>query len=525
MPSQTPDNVVPIKPRKGSLSDPDTELSKDLLATAEYAVATMAHTPYTTNEITIEEPIKGTAYTRTWQITVQNPKIGHTIAGDQDIYMAVMFYLQRGRFEDPYVRVSRYEICKLLGWKPNTQRYDQITGACQRFMNVQFTSKNAFMDPETGERFGEIGFRVVDSYAFFDKSPSSAQLKRMRAKDPLARGMLQESLPLNYMRISEEFLLLCRHTGKKMIDLGFYRSLSRPEVRWLYRFLDKNLHRKPEYRIGLRKLRLRQGLVEPLADKYIKRKLKPRLQELQDSGFLSFFDFEKVGAAEDPWHLVVRPGPQFHASRGKRHRKESNPRQDAQVTPGAHVAPNTRGVEDALVRYWRESRGITVSGAISRADRRTAQQLLDQLEDVAEAKRAIDFAISVAAKTGFTPESFSYVLQNNYPERSRQAASDPTNATTADQAPEHALVHRYNAERASHLDAAWSSLAAADRETAIAAATATLTEKYADKIATWPKSVLSSTAERHARNSLASDFESFDDWLSNQKNVPPSGSA
>ncbi len=513
MPSPT-NNLVPFDPKRGNAST-DPILSKDLLSAAEYFVATMAHTPFTAREIVIKEPIGTTGEERIWKLKVRDPDIGHTIAGDQDVFMAIMDDLQRGDFGDNQVRVNRHQICKTLGWAPNKQRYQQISGACERLMNVTFTAENTFVDPLTKERFGRIKFNVVSAYLFMDKIPTKTQLQRIKAHDSFADALLQEELPLSYIRVSEEFLMLAKHTQKKMLDLGFYKSLSRPEVKWLYRFLDKNLHNKPQYKIGLRKLRRRQGLVEPLEDKYIKRKLKPRLDELKERGFLSTYEFEKKGGPDDPWHMVVRPGPQFHVSRGKRNRKDPNPTEAVKSAPEGQNGPNTRSLEDSLVRYWRERRGFPQEGAISRSDRKTAGELLAQLESLDEAKHAIDFALERAGESGLKePEFFSFVLQNNYPERSRARETTSTeDARTAEaERRRQGLIDGYSEAKARHLDHVWEALSEGAQEAAIEKAIEQLREKHRDTIKSWPENVLRATAQRHARQAGA-DFPELKEWL------------
>jgi len=392
-------DVLSTKQRTGGI-DPKTitpALSRELIEVAEYFMATMAHTPFVHREkIVVEDVIRGEhdrngkPLLKRWTVTWADPTIGHTIAGDHDIRTAIMYFLHETDFQEEKIYRNRADICRVLGWSPGKRTYMRIEKACDRLMNVTFTGENVQMKPGEG-RYSRIKFRFIDAYGFVDRE---GYLRRA-----------QQTLPLDYIRISPEFLEAGRQASKKMINLDFYRSLSRPEVKWLYSFADKNLYKKPEYRIGLRKLRRRQGLGSA-PDKEIKRQLKTKCEELQKKEFFTY-RFVKEGPPHDPWHLVLHPGRVFHVLRGRRGK-------------GRKIHDENVSVLE-LAQYWRTRKGHPLNGPIDRSDQNHFVDLLSQTNgNVQVARTAIDLALDSFPGAN----SPSYVLGKSYPQRALKEYQD-----------------------------------------------------------------------------------------------------
>ncbi len=377
---------------------------------AEWPVVTLAHAP-------IREPIvipntighDEMGIPQDWELALRNVALGAPIAGDQDIYVAVMALLHETDFRERVLRITRADLCRVLEWHPSDKKYLRIQDALSRFRNVTYKGKNIFKDPKTGERFGYIEFGFVDSFAFSDRPP-----KRRKGAD-------QPELPLSYVRLADEFLILCRQANLKLIDLDFYRSLSRPETRWLYRFLDKNFYKRSEYRIGLRKLRRRQGLLSTLDPKFIKRDHKPRLEELKAKGFLRDWRFEKSNDPEDPWNLWVAKDPTYGLRRLQRRSDGPTPQEAEKRTSDERITPKTATPEsslDQLVAYFSlRQLGIEKTAATA-GERKSASVILEHAGGDSEIARSIvDFAIAEAKQTDFNMRNIAGVLTNSYPER------------------------------------------------------------------------------------------------------------
>lgn len=385
---------------------------RELIDLAEWPVVTMHHTP-------VKAPIRipniasdgsPDGVLQGWELALRNIELGAPNAGDQDLYVAVAAFLHETDFRERVLRVTRADICRVLGWQPGKNTYTRIREGLSRLRNVTYKGENIFRDPETGARYGYIEFGFIDSFAFSDRPPKRSK------KHP------QPELPMSYVRISDEFLILCRRGNLKVIDLEFYRALSRPETRWLYRFLDKNLFKRSEYRIGLRKLRLRQGLTANYDPKYIKRDLKPRLEELHARGFLDAWSFERGSDPEDPWLLRVRKNPRFAPRSAQKAPEGPTPQPKGERAAGASVARNTgipvSGPAADLVSHFHELFHGATRVQPTRSELEKAADLLKRCSgNLERAKACVAWIQREARNSNFAIQSFGGLLTNGYPER------------------------------------------------------------------------------------------------------------
>lgn len=386
---------------------------RELIDLAEWPVVTMHHTPVR-RAVVIDNILTGgtgdAQIPQGWELALRSVDLGAPMAGDQDVYVAIMACLHQSDFRERILRITRADICRTLGWQPNDDKYNRIRDALSRLRNVTYKGRNIFKDPNTGARFGYIEFGFVDSFAFSDRPPKRS------SKHP------QPELPLSYVRVSDEFLILCRQGNLKVIDLEFYRALSRPETRWLFRFLDKNLFKRSEYRIGFRKLRLRQALNPDYDPKYIKRDLKPRLEELTAKGFLESWSFERGNDPDDPWLLRVKKRASFGLRRALAQPQVPTP----QRAPERAAAPcSTRnspipepGPAADLVAYFHELFHGAARVSATATELAKGRDLLARCGgDVDRAKGCIEWIRKEARQTNFAIQSFGGLLSNGYPER------------------------------------------------------------------------------------------------------------
>ncbi|MBZ5639211.1 MAG: replication initiator protein A [Acidobacteriia bacterium] len=488
-------------------------LGREPIDLAEWPVVTLAHVPIR-DRLVIENVLgadaDGSGIPQGWELALRNLAVGAPIAGDQDIYVAIMAFLHETDFNvnERVLRITRADICRVLDWQPNLKRYLRIQDALSRFRNVTYKGRNIFKDPETGQRYGYIEFGFIDSFGFSDRPP-----KRKK-------GARQPELPLSYVRIADEFLILCRHANLKLIDLDFYRSLSRPETRWLYRFLDKNLYKRTEYRIGLWKLRRKQGLLANRDPKYIKRDHEPRLEELKGKGFLRDWRFEKSSDPEDRWQLWVAKDPAFGLRRLARRSYGPTPQGAPKRAAGERIGPpeghQEAGAPEAdLVAYF-ESTFHGVAGVpASKSELGKAADLLRRCDgDVARARFCIDWTRKEAERTNFLIQNFGGLLSNNYPER---ALSDVKRCEQgrADAAAEERvrLIHaRYQNWKNAEIEARWNALSPEDQERRVGIATAELRKSQGDRLSYWQKDAVARHAHHSAKLQLAEGLCSFEDW-------------
>jgi hypothetical protein len=484
---------------------------------AEWPVVTLAHAPIR-NAVIIENVLgarpEGSGIPQGWELFLRDAAIGAPIAGDQDVYVAIMAILHETDFRERVLRITRADVCRVLEWLPSDKKYHRIEEALSRFRNVTYKGKNIFTDPKTGDRFGYIEFGFVDSFAFSDRPP-----KRRK-------GAAQPELPLSYIRLADEFLILCRQANLKLIDLDFYRALSRPETRWLYRFLDKNLYKRNEYRIGLNKLRRKQGLVSGYDPKYIKRDHAPRLDELQAKGFLRSYRFEKSRDPEEPWQLWVEKNPAFSTRRAPRKISDTESPRNAKRSPDERIRTNTTPLEaptdatKALVAYFHDRFHGTPAIPTSASEIAKARDLLARCEDDFErACFCVDWIFKEAERTRFAIQNFSGLLLNGYPERALAALSATKDRASRNAARQEIaeLRDRYDVWYRRESRARMEALAPAERQNRIAES---LSELRADRtggtFSSLPERTQEQIAQRRVERSLAADLPAFEEWSQSQ---------
>jgi len=486
---------------------------------AEWPVVTLAHAPIR-DRVVIENILgadaDGNGIPQGWELALRNAALGAPIAGDQDIYVAIMAFLHETDFRERVLRITRADLCRVLDWLPSDKKYRRIQDALSRFRNVTYKGTNIFKDPKSAERFGYVEFGFVDSFGFSDRPP-----KRRK-------GAEQPELPLSYVRLADEFLILCRHANLKLIDLDFYRSLSRPETRWLYRFLDKNLYKRNEYRIGLSKLRRKQGLVSTLDPKFIKRDHLPRLEELKAKGFLRDFRFEKGQDSEDPWQLWVTKDPRFALRRVSRrlpgiikHQDEPNRASGERIrtNSGPQEAGSTGSAIDLVIYFYERFHGAAPESP-SKSEVVKAEALLARCAgDVAKARFCIDWTRQEAARTRFPIQHFSALLLNGYPERALAAlvAEHARAAKSRDRRAEADLKDGYDVWCRKEIDRRYRALETAERDRRLADA---LSELRAGRLgvtfSSWPESMQKRIAESKMRRGLGRGLPTFDEWTSSE---------
>jgi hypothetical protein len=499
----------PSRVRKSPL-----HIAREPIDLAEWPVVTLAHAPIR-DRVVIENILgadsDGNGVPQGWELALRNAALGAPIAGDQDIYVAIMALLHETDFRERVLRITRADLCRVLEWRPSDKKYLRIQDSLSRFRNVTYTGKNIFKDPKTGERFGYIEFGFVDSFAFSDRPPKRA------------KGADQPELPLSYVRLADEFLILCRHAHLKLINLDFYRSLSRPETRWLYRFLDKNLYKRNEYRIGLSKLRRKQGLLATLDPKYIKRDHKPRLDELKAKGFLRDFRFEKGSDRDDPWQIWVLKDPAFGVRRAARRLSGMEPPEDTKPAPESPSARNSAvqesgsiGSTGELVGYFHQSFHGTARATASKSEIAKAAELLSRCTgDVVKAKHCIDWTRNEAGRTNFAIQHFSALLLNGYPERAlaNLDAERETVAAARTRQEQDERQETYNAWFRQELDRRLNAIDPVERERLISEA---LVELRAGRpgitFSSFPEQTQRRIAESKLRRGVGRGLPSFDEW-------------
>ena len=494
----------------------DFSSSREEISLSEFPITTMTQRNAGVTEFPIEELVHfdqaGNPVYRRWTI-VGTQKFGLPIAGDEEIYVAIMKLAEHYDFTERIIPATRYQVCQLLGLKPDGKVYRRIAEAFYRLRHTSFVHENVFREPSTGALIRHKSFGIIDAFQFADRTSQ------------VASPVEQNGFPLNYFRLSDEFLERVRQGHKKRLDLDFYRKLSTYLSKRLFRFFDKNRHRKTDYEIYLAKLAGRVGLLGTYTGPQLRRLFRRPLEELQGRGLLDSYSFEK---GIEGWKLHVT----FNAGYGPAAAKK--PSSGLDVTPERKIAPNapmwaSEGVQnkasaERLVRRFHERIHGTLDQAPTKGEVAKANELLTMQSGYDLALYTVDFACDCMRQSNWTDvQNFGAVLSNGYPDRAREAyaAEQKERARREALDKRHADEARYLEWRDQEETRRWNALDPSDRDRRIADAVAELTAKAGESgTRLWSEEAKQRTAERRARAGLMKDLPTFEDWLSRQEADP-----
>lgn len=409
---------------RGLPADFDMGTTREEVSLAEFPLGLMAQRHNPGQLIHIEELIgsdaNGVSIYRKW-IVEHSKKYGLPLAGDHDILVAFIKLAEHTRFTQRVLPHTRYQICQILGAKPDGRAYRRIGAACHRYAGLKLHNDNVFKDPATKTYIREQSFGIIDAFKFSDRSPAAKSQTN------------HDGFPPNYIRFSDEFLARLRDGNLMLLDLDFYRSLRTPLSRRLYEFLLKNRWRKTHYEIGVAKLAQRLPLSTTLV-KEIKRQLVPYLEEQKEKAFLNDYSFER---ARQGWKLRVAYNLKFEPYKARKPRTASTTAATPQLPTETNLAlfpplQETASANDQqLVRRFHERIHGAAPTNLSKNELANARKLRALQGSDELALYTVDFACGRMQQSNWHDvENFAAVLSNGYPERARDAYEADQKAAT-----------------------------------------------------------------------------------------------
>lgn len=261
-------------------------IGKDEMNLAEFPFAMLRNTSDHRNEIVYEgwqTHRDGSRYQQRW-VVQGGSSVGLPTELDERVYVALLGISYNQGLTSKKIGFSIYQILKILDLPTSQQQYAVIEKSLDRLTAVTFKSQNAFFDNRDGakKRVTTVkAFHLIESY----------WLRYMEADDHVRDG---EGVPA-YVVWSEELWNSLKSGYIKNLDLHFFRSLTTPISRRLYRFLDKRMQYQTEYEIDIFELSARLAMVRYKYPSRVYGKLKPALDELIAQGFLVSAELCKVG--------------------------------------------------------------------------------------------------------------------------------------------------------------------------------------------------------------------------------------
>lgn len=277
-------------------------ITKDELNLVEYPFCLPSHrAPKGRTTIQISEEARdaeGRPTQRHWKVV--GGYHGLPLAGDEEVYFALVHLLHMDGFADRTVHFTQYSLLKKLGWGDGQWAYDRLDLALSRLLGVVIQSKNSFWDHK-GKSFATHSFGILSAYMVFSRAD--------RADDN----------PYVSCATFNEVLFESFKSGFiKTLDLDLYLSLRSPVARKLFRILDKRLHRGPRCDFEVMRLAQRIALSDSAYPSDVKKHLDNAHDELFSIGFLKSARFAKQRKSLSvSYEIAPRPDWQGRTSRPK----------------------------------------------------------------------------------------------------------------------------------------------------------------------------------------------------------------
>jgi hypothetical protein len=246
-------------------------------------------------EDTVFDRQHGEVVTRKLTVTGSDA-YGLPTAIDDEVLVALLQLTKLDGFLDPKVRLSRYELLRILGWKDVGKNYQRIEEALNRWMGVTLYYEKAWWDNDA-KAWVDAKFHILDNVQIVGKS----ERERLRR-----RG--QVDLYSSWFKWNEVVFKSFQADNLKRLDLDTYFNLKCSTAKRMFRFLDKRFYHRGRWEFDLDEFAFQHiGLSRSYDTGQIKAKLHPGIEELEAHGFLDPLQREerytKVGRGR--WRIIL----------------------------------------------------------------------------------------------------------------------------------------------------------------------------------------------------------------------------
>lgn len=263
-------------------------IGRDEMNLAEFPFALLTHrVPHGKDTITFTDIItgkEGNRIAREWVIT-GSEAYGLPVAGDEEVYVALMEVTEDYNFESPKVPITRYDLLRRMDWPHDGHSYRRVQDSLNRLMGVSIVATNSFWDNDA-KRYVDEAFHILEGYRLYDEKPGRS-----------------DTTPQSYIVWNPTLFSSFQAGNIKQLDTELYFSLKTPLARRLFRYLDKKRYDgKATYRIRLKKLAFEKlGMSRNYYPSQIKRELERAHEELKEKGCIkdfSYYEPKRRGAEE-----------------------------------------------------------------------------------------------------------------------------------------------------------------------------------------------------------------------------------
>lgn len=219
----------------------------------------------------------GDVINRKWIITGAD-KFGLPTSSDDEVLLGLLKLTADDGLRSPKIHFTRYELLKILRWTTEGRSYVRLQNALDRLSGVRIKATNAFYDNES-KLHSTRNFGILDAYEINDGRDTRPSFFTWSE-------VLFKSFQVGFI---------------KKLDLEFYLDLQSAVSKRLYRYLDKHFWYRSRMQVNLfvlahEKVGISRNYVYASS---LRQQLEPALEELQEKGVLSEFEFVGKGKSTD----------------------------------------------------------------------------------------------------------------------------------------------------------------------------------------------------------------------------------
>lgn len=282
------ETTVPPESESSSVISP-IRIGRDEMNLAEFPFAVLSkvasHDTKTLEFDDIVTMADGTRVERRWVVTGSD-RFGLPTATDEEVYVALMEITKDQSFASRTVPITRYDLIRRMGWRPDGRSYSRVEMSLDRLKGVTIKAVNAFWDNKA-RRYITVAFGIIDNYVLLDERRT--------------RGAADSAVCQSYITWNEVIFNSFLAGNIKLLDTDLYFSLRSPIARRLFRYLDKKRYpNKRSFQITLEKLAYEHlGMTRGYFPSQLRRKLMPAHRELIARGFLEAVDYGMTQTGAD----------------------------------------------------------------------------------------------------------------------------------------------------------------------------------------------------------------------------------
>jgi hypothetical protein len=198
------------------------------------------------------------------------------------VMVALLYIGSEQNFANRRMTFTVYRVLKVLDLTISNRNYRMVETALKQLTGVLITTDKAWIERNEEGKQKRVttsrGFHIVDEYYLHYQEDD----EEGKESFILWGARVWKSIQAGYL---------------KLLDIDFYYSLENPIARRLYRLLDKMMaydSSKP-YQIDIFDLANKLGMASYEHAAHLRRPLKIAARQLVDRGYLSAFEFFKVG--------------------------------------------------------------------------------------------------------------------------------------------------------------------------------------------------------------------------------------